>query len=289
MDMEQRETTILNDNISHSCVGTASKPVFSNKIYPMHTLPNVFTPHYEIDSSKDISSSILNEYSSTGLIHALPGQCCISQYFSGMNLVNFTANNAQSDQKIASGSKAIQDSTECGMITISRNTASMPVNRCADNIIQVANNYTADSQNTNWDAATSDIKSKQYFKINDPNVGLLPNSIGCVTACPVTDSLVFDMDTSFSGPHKHKDWYKTQGNLLSFQKAQYNPYISNDTSWNCIRIPGGGPFDAHNAYCCSFLEMIPVPINAYKNFGEAFQEDCPIVLKSYHPMILVLN
>ena len=52
-------------------------------------------------------------------------------------------------------------------------------------------------------------------------------------------------------------------------QAQYNPYVVNDSAWNCIRVQGGGPLDANNAYCCAVMEFIPAPINAYNYFPQA--------------------
>jgi len=254
----------LQNKLAGCCVGTAGKPIFSNQILPVHTLPNMYNWKIEIDSCTEITS-IYNSYASTGLIHSITGQCCMSRYFDGMVMTNF-----------ANG----QDCTECSTIIISRDTATLPSNRCCDIIIPVRQ----------WDekhcGVDPDVSYPQdglkispctafstYFSINAANQSprITANSVGCVTACPVTDSVSFDMSPSFTNSFKCIDWFGKDNcwDQIKCEKAQYNPYIVNNQSWNCVRVQGGGPTDANNAYCCSFMEMIPAPINAYKNFSHS--------------------
>jgi hypothetical protein len=80
----------LTNNLTACCVGTAAKPVFSNQILPIHTLSNMFDWKTEIDSCNEITS-IYNKYAATGLIKQIDGQCCMSRYYDGMSMTNFTS------------------------------------------------------------------------------------------------------------------------------------------------------------------------------------------------------
>jgi hypothetical protein len=264
------DSSNFRNNLVNCCVGTASKPIFSNQISPVHTLSNMYNWKIEIDSCS-CPTSIYNNYTSTGLIDKITGQCCMGKYFSGMVMTNFTPNANTLDENN-------QRYNECSTITISSDSATFPVNRCCDIIIPVrlwdkkwcdtngTNTYPPDGQKIGPCSAYS-----TYFSINAATQSppIIANSIGCVTACPVTDSLSFDMSPSFTSSFKSIDWMgkDTCWDQIRCEKAQYNPYIINNQSWNCLRIQGGGPTDANNAYCCSFVEMIPVPIDAKKYFS----------------------
>jgi len=256
------DSSNLQNKLTGCCVGTAGKPVFSNQILPVHTLSNMYNWKIEIDSCKEITS-IYNSYASTGLIKQIDGQCCMSRYYDGMVMTNFTTND--------------QNCNECSTITISSDAATLPTNRCCDIIIPVRMwdkksctepSYPPDGQKIDPCTAYSTYFSIEAAKQLPP---IIANSIGCVTACPVTDSVSFDMYPSFTNSFRCIDWFgkDTCWDQIKCEKAQYNPYVVNNQSWNCVRVQGGGPFDANNAYCCSFMEMIPAPINARDNFSYA--------------------
>jgi hypothetical protein len=266
------DSSSLKNNLSSCCVGTAAKPVFSNHIYPTHTVANMYNWKIEFDSCNEITSQY-NTYASTGLIHKINGQCCIGKYFNGMTMSNFTPNCTDSH----ANSHRV---SECSHIVLSSDAATLPVNRCCDILIPVRNWYEKTCNSTTGISYPPDGQKidpcsaySTYFSINASaqNPPITAHSVGCVTACPVTDSVSFDISPAFSGSFKTIDWFgkDTCWDQIKCEKAQYNPYVINNQSWNCLRIQGGGPIDANNAYCCSFVEMIPVPVDAKKNFSYA--------------------
>ena len=169
------------------CKGTSARPVFGNSIKPLFTIANAYeptavAPYVELSSCFDITS-IYNVYSTTGLISSTAKQCCINQYFSGMSMTNFKSDIASTAQSCS----------QCSTITLSSEAATLPTSRCCDIIFKYPS-----------DTTTS---SATIYTITAQQSGAALNSVGCSTSCPVTDSIVFEMSPSFSGPFRCFDWY----------------------------------------------------------------------------------
>lgn len=77
----------------------------------------------------------------------------------------------------------------------------------------------------------------------------------CTNANSVSNVMQFNVKPPFSNRLKCCNEYQDGS-------VQQMPYIVNNTSWNTVRIQGGGPTDGINAYLCSLLEFVPVPIRA---------------------------
>lgn len=279
------DTTNLQNQLTNCCIGTAGKPIFSNKILPIHSLGNVYNWKTENNSCNEVTS-MYNNYSSSGLIHTISADCCSRNFFSGMIMTNFTPdtnstiypknsnNYIDNDAKINN-----QNCSECSQILATSANSTLSISRCCDITIPVRswNEIECDGIDQIYPPQGSKIDPctaySTYLSINPSEQvpKLSANNVGCGASCPVTDSIAFDMTQSFSRPFKCVDWFDKNKcwDQIDCQKAQYNPYITNNQSWNCVRVQGGGPSDSDNAYCCNYMEMIPAPIDAYKNYQYA--------------------
>lgn len=195
-------------SLTKCCVGTSSKPVFSNVIKPMFTLANAYEPtasplSTNVESSSCLSiSSIYNVYSTTGLIKSTSKKCCINQYFTGMTLTNFKTNQNS-------------ECNECSGISMSSETSTLPSSRCCD----ISLNH-----------------QDKIYTITADASGALLNNNGCSVSCPVTDSIVFQTNNEFSSTFECFDWYSLSPVLqeISISVPNANSKIKEPSNFNWV-------------------------------------------------------